>query len=78
MSKSGSGRGTFVITQGTSRKVKRGTGNSVIMKIVTPAGTFKAMSKDVLDRAKRATNTALKSESGKITNVGPRGDARQR
>ncbi|MGE7156859.1 hypothetical protein ACQKJ1_24350 [Methylorubrum rhodesianum] len=77
MVKRDSSRGTFVITPGSSSKVKRGTGKGVIVDIVTPAGTFKTMSKDVLDRAKRATNTALKS-GGEAAILGPRGDARQR
>lgn len=56
---------------------KRGSKDSqVVRTIVTPAGSFRTISKDVFDRAIRSANTALRQ--GEPRREDALGDARKR
>ncbi|GEN01525.1 hypothetical protein MRA01_60640 [Methylobacterium radiotolerans] len=69
MKSSGKANGTYVTRTA-------GKGSHVVQTIVTPAGSFRTISKDVLDRAKRSANSALSSAESRI--VGPRLSGRGR
>lgn len=68
MSRSGKD-GTYI-----TRRV--GKGPHVVKTIVTPAGSFRTMSKDVFDRALRSANTRLQRIDGDP--IDARGDVRER
>lgn len=69
MKSSGKASGTYVTRAA-------GKGSHVVRTIVTPAGSFRTISKDVLDRAKRSANSALSGTESRI--IGPRLSGRGR